>query len=113
MYSCSKEEETMTIPTPTLSVTGTHGFPAAEVQRRLGIELQKIADDGTPLRAAWEPLLDSQRVVGTVLVIENLFPSLRIPPDQVVRKGGYNSVDEARNDMYSRIERLWTKHNQP
>src|SRR6266516_2171758 len=103
----------MTIPAPTLKVTGTPAFPAAEVKRRLGIELQKIADEATPIRAAWEPLLDSQRVVGTVLAIEDLFPSFRIPPDQVVRKGGYKNVDEARDDMYSRIERLWTKHNQP
>jgi len=103
----------MTIPTPTLTATSIPAFPAAEVKRRLGIELQKIADDAAPLRPAWEPLLDSQRVVGTVLAIEDILPSLRIPPDKVVRKGGYNSVDEARDDICDRIERHWTEHNQP
>ena len=103
----------MTTTTRTQTASGTPTFPIAEVKRRLGIELQGIADDAAPLRPAWEPLLDSQRVVGTVLAIEDLFPSLRIPPDKVVRKGGYNSVDEARDDMCAQIERIWTKHNQP
>ena len=102
----------MTTPTPTLGATGTPAFPAAEVKRRLGIELQKIADDAAPLRPDWEPLLDSQRVVGTVLAIEDLFPSFQIPPDKVVRKGGYANVDEAKDDMCNRIERLWAKHTQ-
>lgn len=103
----------MTTPAPTLSATSIPAFPAAEVKRRLGIELQKIADDAAALRPAWEPLLDSQRVVGTVLAIEDLFPAFRIPPDKVVRKGGYGAVDEARDDMCVRIESLWTKHNEP
>jgi hypothetical protein len=81
-------------------------FPAAELKCRLRVELQKIADDASVLRPEWEPLLDSKRVVGTVLVIEDLFPSCKIPPDKVVRKGGYNSVDEAIDDMLGRIERV-------
>jgi hypothetical protein len=87
-------------------------FPAAEVKRRLREELQKIADDGSKLRPEWEPLLDSKRVVGTVLVIEDLFP-FKIPPDKIVRKGGYNSVDEASDDMLGRIERIWTQRSKP
>ena len=43
-------------------------FPAAEVRHRLRIELQRIADEGSVLCPEWEPLLDSKRVVGTVLV---------------------------------------------
>ncbi len=81
-------------------------FPAAEVKCRLLIELQKIADRGSVLRPEWEPLLDSKRVVGTVLVLEGLFP-FKIPPDKVVRKGGYDSVDEAINDMLDRIKKIW------
>jgi hypothetical protein len=53
-------------------------------------------------------LLDSKRVVGTVLVIEDLFPSCKIAPDRVVRKGGYNSVEEALDDMLPRIIRIVT-----
>jgi hypothetical protein len=94
--------------TQTLTGTSspTSAFPAAEVRRSLRPELQKIADDASVLRPEWEPLLDSKRVVGTVLVIENLFLSCKIPPDKVVRKGGYNSVDEALEDMLGRIERV-------
>jgi len=87
-------------------------FPVAEVKRRLQIELQKIADEGSILRPDWEPLLDSKRVVGTVLVLEGLF-LFKIPPDKVVRKGGYNSVDEAIDDMLDRIKRIRTERNKP
>ena len=82
-------------------------FPAAEVKRRLQSEIQKIADQGSVIRPEWEPLLDSKRVVGTVLVLEGMFP-FKIPPDKVVRKGGYNSVDEGIEDMLDRIKRIWT-----
>jgi hypothetical protein len=81
-------------------------FPAAEVERRLRVELTKVCDDASVLRPDWEPLLDSKCVVGAVLVIEDLFPSCMIPPDKVVRKGGYKSVDEALSDMLGRIRRL-------
>lgn len=81
-------------------------FPAVEVKRRLRTELEKIAVEGSILRPEWEPLLDSKRVVGTVLVLEGLFP-FKIPPDSIVRKGGYNTVDEAIDDMLDRIKKLW------
>ena len=83
-------------------------FPAAEVKYRLLEELQEIADEGSVLRPEWEPLLDSKRVVGTVLSLEDLFP-FKIPPDKVVRKGGYDSVGEAIRDMLSRLEKLWVE----
>lgn len=87
-------------------------FPAAEVKRRLQPELQKIADQGSVIRPEWVPLLDSKRVVGTVLVLEDLFP-FKVPPDRVVRKGGYVSVNEAIDDMLERIKRIWTERNKP
>ena len=83
-------------------------FPAAEVKRRLQPELQKIADQGSVIRPEWVPLLDSKRVVGAVLVLENLFP-FKVPPDRVVRKGGYNSVDDAMDDMLDRIKKIWDR----
>jgi hypothetical protein len=85
-------------------------FPGAEVKRRLRVQLQKIADQGSVVRPEWEPLLDSKRVVGTVLVLEDLFP-FKIPPDKVVRKGGYNSVDAAINHMHDRIKEFWTERS--
>ncbi len=94
--------------TKTLTATAAPAFPSAEVKRRLQEELQKIAEESSILPPEWEPLLDSKRVVGTVLVLEDLFP-FKIPPDKVVRKGGYNSVDEAIDDMLGRLERLWAE----
>lgn len=87
-------------------------FPVVEVTRRLRVELEKIAIVGSVLRPEWEPLLDSKRVVGTVLVLEDLFP-FKIPPDKVVRKGGYNSVDEATDDMLVRIKKIWVERSNP
>lgn len=83
-------------------------FPMEEVRRRLAVELQEVAAEGAVVRPEWEPLLDSKRVVGTVLAIEDLFPLCQIPPDKVVRKGGYQSVDEAIQDMLFRIEAVVT-----
>src|SRR5260370_32463711 len=106
-----KEDSMATEPLTKVDVAAPV-FPAAEVKRRLQVELQKIADQGSVLRPEWEPLLDSKRVVGTVLVIEDLFP-FKIPPDKVVRKGGYNSVDEAVDDVLGRIERLAAERSKP
>ncbi len=85
-------------------------FPRDEIERRLREELKKIADEAALIRPEWEPLLDSKRVVGTVLLIEDLFP-FRIPPDKVVRTGGYNSVDEAITDMLDRIRKIWSERS--
>src|SRR5262245_49566535 len=101
--------------TQTLSVSqgAATGFPATEVERRLRIELEKIAKRASKLQPEWVPLLDSKLVVGTVLVIEDLFPGVKVPPDKVVRKGGYNSVDEAIEDMPGRIKRVLAERTKP
>ena len=85
-------------------------FPSAEIIRRLDAELQAIADDGSVFRPEWEPMLDSLQVVGVVIILEDLFP-FRIPPDKVVRKGGYNSVKEAVGDIRERLSEIWNDHN--
>jgi len=103
----------MATQTLIVSQTATPAFPAAEVERRLRVELEKIAKQASKLRPEWVPLLDSKRVVGTVLVIEDLFPSVKVPPDKVVRKGGYNSVDEAIKDMLERIKKIWSERSKP
>ena len=80
-----------------------------DARRRLTDELQKIADEATfldPDRPEWEPLLDSQRVVGTVLVLEDLFP-VKIPPDKVgpqgrVQRRGRGDRRHARPDQADR-----------
>lgn len=87
-----------------------------EARRRLKAELQKIADGVTfldPDRPDWKPLLDSRRVVGTVLVLEDLFPSLKFPPDKLIRKGGYNDVGEATEDIIRRHRELAAEKVKP
>ncbi len=87
----------------------------AEAERRLKVELQKIADEESflhPDRPEWKPLLDSRRVVGTVLVLENLFP-FKIPPDKLVRKGGYNDVNEAVDDILRRVKKIVIEKSKP
>src|SRR4051794_8109820 len=79
-----------------------------EARRRLKVELQKIADEVTfldPDRPEWKPLLDSRRVVGTVLVLEDMF-QVKIHPDKLVRKGGYNDVDVWIDDIIRRHKQL-------
>ncbi len=94
----------------TMTVDTAAAFPSADVKRCLREELQKIADEGSVLRPEWEPLLDSKRVVGIVVVLEDLL-SIKIPPDKLVRKGGYNSVDDAIDHMLGPLERLWAERS--
>jgi hypothetical protein len=103
----------MATQTVSTSQNAAPACPAAEVERRLRVELEKIAKQGSKLRPEWVPLLDSKRVVGTVLVIEDLFPGIKIPPDKVVRKGGYNCVDEAIKDMLERIKKVLSERSKP
>lgn len=102
----------MSSQTLNMTPTAAPAFPAAEVKRLLREEFQKIADDGSKLRPEWEPLLDSKRIVGTVLVIEHLFP-FKIAPDKIVRKGGHNGVDEALDYTLGQLERIWTERSKP
>ncbi len=87
----------------------------AEARRRLKRELQKIADEVTfldPDRPEWKPLLDSRRVVGTVLVLEDLFP-YKLHPDRLVQKGGYDDVDVAVDDILRRHRQLAAEKAKP
>lgn len=86
-----------------------------EARRRLTDELQKIADQVTflnPDRPDWKPLLDSGRIVGTVLVLEDLFP-VKIPPDKLVQMGGYNDVKHAVEEIICRHKRLAAEKAKP
>src|SRR3954466_2062661 len=96
------------MPTKTLATSAVAGppFPAEQVRARLREELQKAAREGGVLRPEWEPLLDSLRMVSALLKLEDLFP-FKIPPDKLVRKGGYNSVEEGVDDMLERSRRIW------
>jgi hypothetical protein len=80
-------------------------FPRSEIATRLRDEIATLADDLGTIRAEWEPNLDSLAIVGVISVVSDLcdFP---LPPEQVVRPGGYKSVDEAVDDITNRIQRL-------
>jgi hypothetical protein len=102
----ASEEEIMATQALSKTDVSPPVFPEEEVRRRLQLELKGIAEQSSVIRPEWEPLLDSKRVVGTVLVLEDLFP-FKVPPDKVVRKGGYQTVADALDDMVSRVKRIW------
>ena len=87
-----------------------------EARKRLKEDLQKIADrvrKRDPKRPAWKPLLDSRRVVRVVLILETLLPEFKFPPDKLVKKGGYNDVDEAAEDIIRRHKKLVEEKRKP
>ena len=81
-------------------------FPRAQVGQRLRRELGRVAAEARTLSGSWEPVLDSLTMVSVVLMFEDLF-SFKLPPEKLVRIGGYSSVDEGVSDMFDRLERLW------
>lgn len=84
-------------------------FPEIQVESLLRQSLEEVASDTVllrPDRPEWEPLLDSQRVVGVVIRLERLL-NIKIPPDKVVQKGGYQSVNQAVRDIVSKVHELW------
>ncbi len=87
----------------------TKPYPTAEVRHRLQVELEKAAEESLVLQGGWEPELDSLRVVSVVLTLEDLF-DFPLPPEKLVRRGGYGSVSEGIADMSNRLERLWKEH---
>jgi hypothetical protein len=91
----------------------TTQFPAAEVETMLRESLDAVASDtefARPDRQEWEPLLDSLCVVGVVVRLAILL-EIKIPPDRVVQKGGYKSVDEAIRGITSKTRDLWMNRN--
>lgn len=83
-------------------------YPTAEVSRRLQKELEKAAEESVVLKGGWEPELDSLRMVSVILTLEDLF-DFQLPPEKLVRPGGYESIKEGVVDMSNRLERLWKK----
>jgi hypothetical protein len=96
----------MLAETSTQTATSKSTFPTDDVRRRLQVEVQQAADESVVLCGGWEPVLDSLRMVSVIITLEDLFP-FRIHPEKVVRRGGYTSVDEAVEDMFERLGRLW------
>jgi acyl carrier protein len=83
-------------------------FPLAGVQVRLRRELEEAEAESTVLHPGWQPILDSLRMVTAVAAVEDLF-EFKLPPEKVVKKGGYKSVNEGVADMTNRIREVWSK----
>jgi len=83
-------------------------FPLAEVQARLRRELEEAEAESVILHPGWQPVLDSLRMVTAIATVEDLF-DFKLPPEKVVKKGGYKSVDEGVSDMTNKIREVWTK----
>src|SRR5436853_2209448 len=91
--------------------TAKNSFPLAEVQARLRKELEEAEAESVILHPSWQPVLDSLRMVTAIATVEALF-DFKLPPEKVVKKGGYKSVNEGVADMTNRIREVWTKRQQ-
>jgi acyl carrier protein len=85
-------------------------FPFERVQEVLRRELEEAANESVILHGAWEPVLDSLRMVTVVSTLEDMF-DFPLPPEKVVKKGGYKSVDEGVENMTDNLRRLWDNHH--
>lgn len=86
-------------------------FPHEEAKRRLEQNLREAADEAAVFRAEWEPLLDSIRMVAAVQELEDLFPGMKLPPDRMVKRGGYWTVQEGVTDILGRCRNYWNHHS--
>src|SRR4051812_34832884 len=97
---------TVTTPVP----APTKQFPLEALERRLRNQLTDVAEESNVLHGDWDPVLDSLRVVSILLEVEDLFPGVPLPPEKLIRQGGYHSVDDAVSDMARRFESVWNSH---
>lgn len=81
-------------------------FPSAEVEQRLRRELEQVAGETVVVRGGWEPVFDSLVVVGVLIVLDDLF-AFPLPADELIRPGGYSSVDDAVADISHRLQVVW------
>jgi acyl carrier protein len=84
-------------------------IPLADVQARLRRELEDAEAESVILHPGWQPVLDSLRMVTAIAAVEGLF-DFKLPPEKVVKKGGYKSVDEGVSYMTNKIREVWNKH---
>jgi acyl carrier protein len=85
-------------------------FPEDKAREILRRELEVAAEESATLHEGWAPVLDSLRMVTVVNTLNDLF-DFPLPPEKLVRKGGYSSVDKGVDDMADNLRRLWEKHH--
>jgi hypothetical protein len=85
-------------------------FPLEAVHAVLRKEFAEAAEESALLHEAWEPVLDSLRMVTIVSTLEGMF-DFPLPPEKVIKKGGCKSVDEGLKDTTDNLRRLWNTHH--
>jgi hypothetical protein len=100
----------MLLEAPTRKVPSQSVFPIEQLQDVLRKELDEAADENVVLHDGWEPVLDWLRVVTIISDLEDIF-DFPLPPEKVVKKGGYKSKDEARDNIIENLRRLWDDYH--
>jgi acyl carrier protein len=85
-------------------------FPREWLRENLRHEFDEIAEESAVVHGGWEPVLDSLRVVTIISKLEDMF-DFPLPPEKIVRKGGYSDVRQAMDDVEGNLERLWDKYH--
>jgi acyl carrier protein len=86
-------------------------FPHAEVQALIRKEVEDAEAESVVLHPGWQPVPDSLRMVTVIASIEKLL-GIKLPPEKVVRKGGWKSGDDCVSDMTRKIQDIWNKRQQ-
>ncbi len=95
---------------PAKPATSEASYPFAEVDGRLREGIREAAEESVDLRGEWEPLLDSLRMVSVLVSLEDLF-DFPLPPEKLVRRGGYTSEVDAYEHMSDQLRRLWDENH--
>lgn len=110
----------MTMTTETKAKMSAPPFPADEIEvcirdflaKEVAMQAELLGTEGTSGidngRIGPEPLIDSLMVVEMLIELELKMPSPL--PDSLVRPGGYDSIDEAINDLLLKLESRWRRH---
>jgi acyl carrier protein len=100
----------MSAQAPVKDPASKSAFPFERVRELLRKELEEAEEESSILHEGWEPVLDSLRMVTVVTALEGMF-NFALPPEKVIRKGGYASVGQGVDHMTDNLRRLWEKHH--
>ena len=100
----------MLAPAPTKDPPSKSAFPMESVRNILRREFEEAKEESALLHEGWEPVLDSLRMVTVITTLEGLF-DFPLPPEEVIRKGGYTSVEAGVDYTADNLRRLWEKHH--
>jgi len=110
MSKARGRQHLMLAEAPVTTATSEAVYPFEDVQNRLRQGIREAAEESVDLRGEWEPLLDSLRMVSVLVSLEDLF-DFPLPPETIVRRGGYTSEDDAYEHMSSQLRRQWDENH--